>query len=162
MAAGTQRVIKTGCCGFRLARTEYMRLFSVIEVQQTFYQPPQLSTLERWRAEAPNDFEFTLKAWQLITHEARSPTYRRLKRELNNTEREDAGSFRWTKIVREAWAITLAAAQALAATRVLFQCPASFTPTPTNVRRLRKFFTTIKRPPELVCLWEPRGDWQTS
>src|ERR1041384_8737161 len=133
MAAGTQRVIKTGCCGFRLARTAYMRLFSVIEVQQTFYQPPQLSTLERWRAEAPNDFEFTLKAWQLITHEARSPTYRRLKKELSASEKSAVGGFRASAIVHEAWEVTVDCAQALKARTILFQCPASFTQSKENV-----------------------------
>ncbi len=159
MADSSRRVIKTGCCGFRLARNEYMREFAVVEVQQTFYQPPRIETLARWRAEAPPEFEFTLKAWQLITHEARSPTYRRLKRELTDKERAEAGAFRLTKIVREAWATTLAAAVALGATRVLFQCPASFTPTTAHVGNLRKFFTKLKRPPGLVYLWEPRGVW---
>jgi uncharacterized protein YecE (DUF72 family) len=152
-------VIKAGCCGFRLSQAEYVKRFPVVEVQQTFYQPPQVKTLERWREVAPPDFEFTLKAWQLITHEARSPTYRRLKRELTETERAEAGSFRPTAIVREAWEVTLASAQALKATRVLFQCPSSFTPTGEHVRDLREFFTRIERPRKLVCLWEPRGKW---
>lgn len=154
-----RRVIKTGCCGFRLAQAEYTARFPVVEVQQTFYQPPQVQTLERWRTEAPPDFEFTLKAWQLITHEARSPTYRRLKRPLTETEREEAGSFRPTAIVHEAWEMTLACAVALKATRVLFQCPSSFKPTGEHVRDLREFFTRIKRPRNLVYLWEPRGEW---
>ncbi len=153
------RVIKTGCCGFRLSQAEYTARFPVVEVQQTFYQPPQLKTLERWRAVAPPNFEFTLKAWQLITHEARSPTYRRLKRALTETEREEAGSFRPTAIVQEAWEVTLACAEALKATRVLFQCPSSFKPTGEHLRDLRDFFTRIKRPRKLVCLWEPRGEW---
>src|SRR5215211_4148447 len=121
--------VKVGCCGFRMAMAEYVAHFQVVEVQQTFYQPPQVQTLERWRAEAPKDFEFTLKAWMLITHEARSPTYRRLKRELTEEEREQCGSFRPTPMVREAWDVTLACARALKARRVLFQCPASFRPT---------------------------------
>src|SRR5215211_3770357 len=132
--------VKTGCCGFRMARREYTSHFPVVEVQQTFYQPPQTQTLERWRAEAPPDFEFTLKAWMLITHEARSPTYRRLKRALTEEEREECGAFRPTAIVREAWDVTLACAEALRARRVLFQCPASFQPTKTNVTNLRRFF----------------------
>lgn len=151
--------VKVGCCGFRTARAEYLTQFSVVEVQQTFYQPPQISTLERWRAEAPADFEFTLKAWMLITHEARSPTYRRLKRELSEEEREQCGAFRPTPIVMEAWKVTLACAEALAARRLLFQCPASFKPTKENIKNLRRFFTKIKRPPELQFLWEPRGGW---
>lgn len=159
MKRGGRRVIKTGCCGFRLSQAEYTARFPVVEVQQTFYQPPQVKTLERWRAEAPPDFEFTVKAWQLITHEARSPTYRRLKRVLTETEKLESGSFRPTAIVREAWEVTLACADALKATRVLFQCPSSFKPTGEHVRDLREFFTKIKRPRKLVCLWEPRGEW---
>jgi uncharacterized protein YecE (DUF72 family) len=153
-------VIKAGCCGFRSSQAEYAARFPVVEVQQTFYQPPQVKTLERWRAAAPHDFEFTLKAWQLITHEARSPTYRRLKRELTESEKAEAGSFRPTGIVREAWDVTLACAEALQAERVLFQCPASFTPTREHVRDLREFFARIERPRrKLVYLWEPRGSW---
>jgi uncharacterized protein YecE (DUF72 family) len=45
--------VQVGCCGFRLALAEYTRLLPVVEIQQTFYQPPQIKTLERWRAEAP-------------------------------------------------------------------------------------------------------------
>jgi uncharacterized protein YecE (DUF72 family) len=143
-----------------MSQSEYAARFDVVEVQQTFYQPPQLKTLERWRADAPPDFEFTLKAWQLITHEARSPTYRRLKRELTEVQKSEAGSFRSTAIVREAWEVTLACADALQATRVLFQCPSSFTPTREHVRDLREFFAHLKKPRrKLVYLWEPRGNW---
>jgi uncharacterized protein YecE (DUF72 family) len=145
-----------------MARREYAAQFSVVEVQQTFYQPPQIQTLERWRAEAPPDFEFTLKAWMLITHEARSPTYRRLKRVLTDEEREECGAFRPTAIVREAWDVTLACAEALHARRILFQCPASFTPTKTNVTNMRRFFEGIERPRALELLWEPRGGWADS
>ena len=151
--------VKTGCCGFRMAQREYVAQFPVVEVQQTFYQPPQVQTLERWRAEAPPDFEFTLKAWMLITHEARSPTYRRLKRALSESEREECGAFRPTAIVREAWDVTLACAGALQARRVLFQCPASFKPTKTNVTNMSNFFAGIKRPRGMEFLWEPRGGW---
>ena len=151
--------VKVGCCGFRMAMAEYVTHFPVVEVQQTFYQPPQISTLERWRAAAPDDFEFTMKAWMLITHEARSPTYRRLKRELSEEERELCGSFRSTPIVREAWEVTRACAEALRARRILFQCPASFKPTKENIRRIGKFFEAIDRSPELDLLWEPRGGW---
>lgn len=151
--------VKVGCCGFRMAMAEYVTRFPVVEVQQTFYQPPQVATLQRWRESAPPDFEFTMKAWMLITHEARSPTYRRLKRELSEEEREECGSFRSTEIVREAWSVSLACARALRARRILFQCPASFKPTKQNVRQMREFFESIERPPEAEFLWEPRGDW---
>ena len=140
-----------------MSRAEYLSLFPVVEVQQTFYQPPRVETLRRWREEAPRGFEFTLKAWMLITHEARSPTYRRLKRALTEEEREGCGGFRDSEIVREAWEVTRACAEALKARRVLFQCPASFRPTPER-RGLRAFFNSTQRG-GLRFLWEPRGEW---
>lgn len=151
--------IKVGCCGFRLAQAEYFRRFPVVEVQHTFYQPPHLATLERWRAEAPRGFEFTVKAWMLITHEAKSPTYRRLKRALADEERYECGAFRPTAIVREAWETTLASARALGAERVLFQCPASFVPSDENLDNLKDFFTHVATGTGLEYLWEPRGAW---
>jgi uncharacterized protein YecE (DUF72 family) len=157
-SGSASRQVKTGCCGFRMAQREYVQSFPVVEVQQTFYQPPQISTLEKWRADAPPDFEFTLKAWQLITHESRSPTYRRLKRQLNDEEREECGSFRPTAIVKEAWEVTRACACALNARLILFQCPASFTPTSEHIKNLRRFFNGIERD-GLQFLWEPRGGW---
>jgi uncharacterized protein YecE (DUF72 family) len=139
--------------------SDYVLRFEVVEVQQTFYQPPQIQTLERWREAAPPGFEFTIKAWQLITHEARSPTYRRLKRELDEAERAQCGSFRPSRIVKQAWATTLACARALGARRILFQCPASFTPTPEHVKNMRRFFASIERDGGLQFCWEPRGGW---
>ena len=150
--------VKTGCCGFPMRQAEYTAHFPVVEVQQTFYQPPQIQTLRRWRAEAPPRFEFTLKAWMLITHEARSPVYRRLKRALTDEERESCGAFRESEIVREAWEVSRASAEALGAERVLFQCPASFKPTAGNVSNLRRFFGSVERE-GLRFLWEPRGGW---
>src|SRR4051794_12441603 len=64
--------VRVGLCGFTMAFADYVREFPVVEVQQTFYEPPGDATLVRWRRRAPLRFEFTLKAWQLITHEASS------------------------------------------------------------------------------------------
>ncbi len=151
-------LIKIGCCGFRSSRDSYYPLLPAVEVQHTFYQPPRLATLEGWREEAPGDFEFTLKAWQLITHQATSPTYRRLKLELTDKEKEKCGSFRSSPIVKEAWNVTEACAVALRAKMVLFQCPASFRPTKVNIESMRKFFGRVKRQGLSFC-WEPRGAW---
>src|SRR5215207_1854210 len=146
------RKIKIGTSGFRLPQAEYAQLFTCVEIQHTFYQPPQLSTLERWRANAPGGFEFTLKAWQLITHEAKSPTYKRLKKTLTDVERKEAGYFKPSTIVREAWQTTLDCARALQAKTVLFQCPASFKPYRENIANLEKFFSRIERG-ELNFAW---------
>ncbi len=151
-------LIKIGCCGFRSSRESYYPLLPAVEIQHTFYQPPQLSTLAKWRAEAPSHFEFTLKAWQLITHQSTSPTYKRLKRELTETEKRRAGAFRSSRIVQEAWRTTRASAEALRARMILFQCPASFRPTREHIENMRKFFKKTKREGLQFC-WEPRGPW---
>jgi uncharacterized protein YecE (DUF72 family) len=160
------RHAQIGTSGFGIGRAKYVQLFSCVEVQHTFYQPPALSTLKRWREAAPPDFEFVLKAWQLITHDAKSPTYRRLKKKLSESEKQEAGYFRPTNIVKEAWELTLACARALNARTILFQCPASFKQTGENIANLKQFFASIKRKGEgendrdaLNLGWEPRGDW---
>lgn len=150
--------ITVGTSGFHLTKEKYAELLSCVEIQHTFYQPPQIKTLERWRAAVPTEFEFVIKAWQLITHEAKSPTYKRLKKKLTEIERAEAGRFNSTAIVKEAWETTLACAATLKAKIVLFQCPASFVQSKENVANLEKFFSTIKRG-KLEFAWEPRGDW---
>ncbi len=151
--------VRLGLCGFTMAFGDYVREFAVVEVQQTFYEPPRDATLVRWRRQAPPGFEFTLKAWQLITHDASSPTYRRLRRPLTADERRDCGSFRATPVVLEAWGRTLECARLLRASAVLLQCPRSFRPTAENADRMRAFFAAIARPDGVRLLWEPRGPW---
>ena len=157
----TVPAVKVGTCGFGMTKEAYVRMFSCVEIQHTFYQPPQIKTLERWRKAVPANFEFTLKAWQLITHDAKSPTYRRLRRKLSEIEKAEAGYFRTTAIVNEAWEITLASAKALEAHTILFQCPASFTQTDENIENMETFFRSIDRPDLNLC-WEPRGDWDAA
>jgi uncharacterized protein YecE (DUF72 family) len=137
---------------------EYAEMLKCVEIQHTFYQPPQIKTLEKWRAEMSDDFEFTLKAWQLITHESTSPTYKRLKKKLTEKELDEAGFFKSTDIVAEGLETTLACAAALKARTILFQCPAKFRQTDENISNLRKFFKKINRG-ELNFAWEPRGPW---
>lgn len=150
--------VNIGTSGFRIPRAEYTQLLSCVEIQHTFYQPPQVATLERWRRETPPDFEFTLKAWQLITHEAKSPTYKRLKKQLSEVEKGGAGYFKPSAIVKEAWQVTLACAKALKAKTILFQCPASFRQTRENISNLERFFSGVERGRLNFC-WEPRGAW---
>jgi uncharacterized protein YecE (DUF72 family) len=151
--------IRIGLCGFSMAFEDYVREFPMVEIQQTFYEPPRDATMRRWRALAPPGFEFTVKAWQLVTHEASSPTYRRLRRPLTDDERREAGSFRMSPIVLDGWRRTLECVRLLQATAVLLQCPASFRPTDEHVARLRAFATGVERPEGVRLLWEPRGDW---
>lgn len=150
---------KVGLCGFTIGAAAYFETFPVVEVQQTFYDPPPARTLERWRAQAPPAFEFTIKAWQVITHLSTSRTYRRLKTPLDDRQRAEAGGFRVNETTLWAWQTTLAAAKRLHATAILFQCPASFRATDANVAAMRGFFAAIERPEGVRFLWEPRGPW---
>ena len=152
--------IQIGTCGFRTNKLEYAESLKCVEIQHTFYQPPMIKTLERWRAEMPEGFEFTLKAWQLITHESSSPTYKLLRRKLTEQEAEESGFFKSTAIVDEAYDITVECAAALGARTVLFQCPAKFKQTDENISRMRKFFKSRKRK-KLNFAWEPRGGWES-
>jgi uncharacterized protein YecE (DUF72 family) len=152
-------VIKLGMCGFTIGAAAYYRKFKVVEVQQTFYDPPADATLARWRADAPPDFEFTMKAWQVITHLGTSRTYRRLRSPFSDAERAEAGGFRATPTVFAAWQRTLRCAELLRATAILFQCPASFRATDDNVAAMRAFFARIEQPPRVRLMWEPRGPW---
>lgn len=153
-------MVKIGLCGFTMAMERYPLHFPVVEVQQTFYEPPSELLLRRWVAAMPAGFEFTLKAWQMITHTSKSPTYRRLKRPLSEEERASCGNFQDSPIVREALKRSLACANLLRASVLVFQCPGSFGPRPENVERLRHFMTHLARPqspPGLRLAWEPRG-----
>lgn len=147
-----------GCCGFAEAQPRYFAEFKAIEIQQTFYQPPKLETAQRWRASAPPDFEFSLKPWQLITHPATSPTYRRLRRPLSEKEKSAVGFFQSTDEVWRAWQITREVATALRARFIVFQCPASFVCSAENLRRMQRFFTEIDRG-GFILVWESRGEW---
>ena len=159
--------VRVGCCGFPLSLERYAKLFRVVEVQQTFYQPPGVHTLEKWRAQVPPEFEFTLKAWQIITHEASSPTYRRLHEPLSEQEKRDVGAFRPTAPVLRAWDRTQGAARILQSRAILLQCPARFRPTDENKENLRSFIRRVRsdirsrpQPEQITLVWEPRGDWR--
>src|SRR5262245_59325240 len=119
--------IQIGTCGFgRTQKHDYVARLNCVEIQHTFYKPPLVKKLEKWRSEMPENFEFTLKAWQFITHEAGTPTYKRLKRELTEKETREVGAFRQTDSVDYGWQVTLESAKALGARTILFQCPAKF------------------------------------
>lgn len=151
--------LRVGTCGFAEAQDQIFADFSILEVQKTFYQPPKVETAARWHRKAPSDFIFTLKAWQLITHESSSPTYRRLRESLSAKERNRCGRFRWNETTRDAWQRTQEIADALDAQAVLLQTPKSFEPTDDNLSNLRTFLTEANRRDRTI-VFEPRGqDW---
>ena len=46
----------------------YAQRFGAVEINNTFYRMPKASVLQEWAAQVPEDFRFTLKAPQSITH----------------------------------------------------------------------------------------------
>ena len=151
-------MVRVGCCGWPVARPRYFAVFELVEIQESFYNLPRLTTVEKWRATAPSGFEFVLKAPQLITHEPTSLTYRRLRVPLSEARKKRYGAFKPTQEVRAAWTETLALARALNSKIVVFQCPASFTPTAEHIWNLTGFFEKAERD-DLAFAWEPRGEW---
>lgn len=148
-----------GCCGWTEAQARYIKDFTTIELQTTFYQPPSAAVARRWKSQAPPEFRFCMKAWQLITHTPASPTYRRLKSKVSLKEKDLYGNFCPTEQVWLAWERTSEIAEILDAQVIVFQCPKSFLPTSENRRNLEAFFKQIDRNHRTFA-WEPRGeDW---
>jgi len=139
-----------GCCGwsylnakkyfgnswknrFNSKLTAYAELFSVVEVNSTYYKLPRVETAEKWRKEVPKEFEFTVKCSRAVTHEDRFKT----ERSIN------------------AFDETVEIADALRAKIILIQCPPSFHLEKENIDRFEKFLSKIEWNGKLA--WEYRG-----
>ncbi len=153
-------IVKVGCCGWavRGGRRAYFKEFNLIEIQSTFYKLPRLETALKWKEEAPESFEFTLKAWQVITHSPKSPTWRRSGIKISKETYDRYGFFRPTKENLEAWEKNLEICKALNVKICIFQSPPSFRPVKENIKNMEIFFTTIARG-SIYLAWEPRGEW---
>ena len=46
----------------------YSRRLPAVEINNTFYRLPQASMIENWKVQVPDDFRFSIKATQRITH----------------------------------------------------------------------------------------------
>lgn len=150
--------IYVGCCGFCIARSKYYSELPVVELQETFYNPPNLEKLRKYREEAPHNFIFTLKAWQAITHPLNSPTWRKAKYVPSTTLSDRYGFLRPTKEVFEAWEKIVEAVKILKAKVVVIQTPPSFEYTDENHRNAINFFSTVHTNLFTIA-WEPRGSW---
>ncbi len=134
-------LIKVGCCGFCTSRKKYFSLFSVVEVQKTFYTIPKKDLMKKWRKEAPPDFEFTVKAWMGFTHDPRSSFWK--KKGLPDDER--MGFLRPSDKNLDLWEEFLSAISPLEPSVIIFQTPSSFKATESNIKNLVEFFESIKR-----------------
>lgn len=90
----------------------YCRHFNTIEINSSFYRKPSLASLQKWYADSPPEFLFSMKAPRLITH---------LKR--FQIEQEEINAF--YELLAEGLQEKLAT--------VLFQLPPSFSYTPERL-----------------------------
>jgi len=149
-------LLRIGCCGFPGGMDRYFREFEVVEAQTTFYNLPKVETARGWRRKAPKGFEFTVKAWQGITHPPTMPTWRRTRAQIPPEKRGCYGFFRPTEEVFEAWDRTREICEALEAQVCLMQCPARFDVSEAHLADMRRFFSEIDRG-GMAIAWEPRG-----
>lgn len=133
--------ILVGCCGFTRAMKSYMKDFRLVELQTTFYRVVRPETARKWRTMAPEEFIFTVKAFQGITHNMSSPTWRR----SNIKPNANHGELRTTKEVLESWRITKMVCDELKSPFCLIQTPGSFRDSPKNIQNAESFFTSIDR-----------------
>jgi len=152
-------VIKVGTCGWSIkgGRKAYFEKFNVIELQDTFYNLPTVKRARKWRNDAPKDFEYCVKVWQVITHPHTSPTWRRLKENPPGIL-ENYGFLKPTKENFEAWEKVLEICRVLEAKICVFQTPPSFEYSEENVKNVKEFFSSISTN-EVTIAWEPRGTW---
>jgi len=139
-------MIKVGCCGFSVSKKKYFENLKVVEVQQTFYKILDEKTLKNWREEAPKDFEFVIKAFQGITHNIKSPTWKKSgmsKEELKRIEKY-VGELKWNKITSEYWNKMINYSKILNSKIILIQLPSSFKDEEENVKRAKEFFENAK------------------
>jgi uncharacterized protein YecE (DUF72 family) len=131
-------MIRIGCCGFPTSMKKYFESFRLVELNSTFYNYPRERTVEGWREKAPENFEFTVKVHQDISHKAK------LKVE---------------KTSLQAFEHMMQTCKTLTSKILLIQTPSSFRP--DRLGDAEKFFGAVDRE-GLVLVWETRGPaWET-
>jgi len=156
------KTVLVGCCGFPKARSKYYQEFRVVELQNTFYELPTLDWARGIREEAPPDFEFAIKAWQVITHPATSPTWKKMrKKPVGNLE--NYGYLKPTRENIEAFEKVVELAEILNSKIIVLQTPSSMPYTEESVVWVEEFFEKAKSIAggKFVIGWEPRGEWSS-
>ena len=46
----------------------YAQYFNTVEINSSFYRPPNMYAAKAWAQKVPDDFRFTVKLWQKFTH----------------------------------------------------------------------------------------------
>ncbi len=151
--------VYVGCCGFAKSMKVYFETYDTVEIQKTFYRLPRESTLEKWRESAHPSFIFNLKVFQGITHDVKSPTWRRSGIKNYHELSGKVGYLRPTEEVFSYWEKMLKYARILKARVLIIQLPASFKDTEENWRNAENFFAGIDRDDFLLGIelrgWSP-------
>ncbi|MFB6132362.1 MAG: DUF72 domain-containing protein [Halanaeroarchaeum sp.] len=137
----------------------YADRFPVGELNRTFYSLPMVSTAERWREEAVEDFEFTLKAWQAMTHSWSSPTWNGHRDDVPDEDTDDVGYLQPTDVVVDAWRETKARANALDVDVVVVQTPPGFGATEEHAKNMSELFDRIDRNENARFEGKPTRGW---
>jgi len=101
----------------------YSRAFNFVEVNSTFYKIPNMKTVDSWRRNVPEDFQFSVRCNKKLTHE--------LKFEP----------------IQEAYTILdkmIRICEILKAEYLHFQTPPSFHYNKTNSENVKDFFSSTK------------------
>jgi len=117
----------------------YSRLFSFVEVNSTFYQVPNLKTVESWRRQVPPHFEFSVRCSGDVTH----------KYQFQSQDEAFVIFDQMTEICKT-----------LRAEILHLQTPSSFEPSIDNARLLQSFMSSVDRKGVRIAL-EIRGKNQS-
>lgn len=136
------------------------RRMRLVELQDTFMSPPRGKMLQRWREMVPDTTALTCRAWGLLTHGPGVAGSAAVLRDRSGDPLSGAiGQLQSSPLAAEAYRRSVEAAVALGCTALVFETPASFTPTQEHRRRVGEFFQQIERHPALDLVWEPHGMW---
>jgi len=153
--------IRIGVCGFA---KKYYEILSVVELQRTFYNIPMDKTVQRWREEAPENFEFTFKVFQGLTHPSNSPTWRRYRGKLEEEKLRLVGNLQLNEYTEELMQKMVFIAKTLRSPVIVVQTPSRFNYSSENIERALSFFNYFdrlltKEKVNSFIGWEPRGEW---
>ncbi len=115
----------------------YARVFETVEVDSTFYAVPSAATVEGWRKKTPENFTFSLKLPQEITHR------QHLRGDVT------------TRVLEEFCVRARLLGAKLAS--VLVQLPPQFEAVPENFRALREFLPLLPRDIRFSVEFRERG-----
>lgn len=115
----------------------YFEKYQLVELNSTFYEYPRPETVKGWREKASENFEFTVKAHQDISHKSKM--------------RVDETSLKSFETMKQI-------CKTLKAKILLIQTPGSFKP--DKLGDAEKFFKAVDRE-DLILAWETRGpEWE--